>query len=170
MPQRRNQTSLTTTERGGARSSTRRRTPSAAKPAATPYERYPVIGVRKVADPASREPVTRAHGRTPIVEVDPDTGEEYVTAKTRTGRPIEKNRSDGWRGYRTHLTKKQRRLIAYALRQRDRGCSREAIWIKLQEHWVPSPMQYPLTVNTIASWELTRASQRARGREWPSLE
>lgn len=127
------------------------------------------VGLRRAGPVGDVRPVTRAEGRTPTVEVDPDTGEEYVTARTRTGRTVEKNRSDGWRGYKSHLTVRQKRLIAYALRQRDRGCTREAILEKLQPYWVPSPMQYPLAVNTIASWELTRRSQEARGREWPIL-
>lgn len=116
------------------------------------------------------EPRTRAEGRQLIRETDPDTGREYVTATTRTGRTVEKNRSDGWRGYKSHLTEKQKRIIRWYLRQRDRGCSREKCWIKLQEAdaWVPSPMQYPLTFGTLASWELTRAAMASRGKEWPS--
>lgn len=160
MPERRNQTPLRPADERGVRSS------NATRRVNNPRGEGG-IGLRRAADPASVEPVTRATGRTPTVETDPNTGEEYVTARSRTGRLIDKNRSDGWRGYRTHLTARQRRLIAWALRQRDRGCTREAIWIKLQEVWQPSPMQYPLSVNTIASWELTRASQRSRGREWP---
>jgi hypothetical protein len=116
------------------------------------------------------EPKTRAEGRRLTHVMDPDTGQEYVTAMTRTGRIVEKNRSDGWRGYKSHLTDKQKRIIRWYLRQRDRGCSRERCWIKLQESgaWQPSPMQYPLTFGTLASWELTRAAMASRGKEWPS--
>lgn len=113
-------------------------------------------------------PRTRYEDARSVTEVDPDTGKTYVTGRTRTGRLIDKNRSDGWRGYKSHLTERQRKLMRWALRQRDRGVSRERVWIRLQElGWEPSPMQYPLTQATIGSWELTRASQKARGREWP---
>jgi hypothetical protein len=115
------------------------------------------------------QPKTRAEGRERILETDPTTGREYVTAKTRTGRSVDKNRSDGWRGYKSHLTAKQRRIIRWYLRQRDRGCSRERCWIEIQRSgaWVPSPMQYPLTFGTLASWELTRSAMQSRGKEWP---
>ena len=118
------------------------------------------------------EPKTRVEGKPLIRERDPDTGEFYITAKTRTGRTIEKNRSNGWRGYKSHLTQKQKRIIRWYLRQRDRGCSRERCWIALQKSgaWVPSPMQYPLTFGTLASWELTRSAEAAKGRDWPILE
>lgn len=127
------------------------------------------MGIRKVGPAGSKEPVTRAHGRTPTVEIDPNTGEEYVTVRSKNGRLVYKNRSDGWRGYKSHLTKKQRRLIAWALRQRDRGCSQRAVWEKLVEsgQWVSGPMQYPLTQGTVASWELTRRAEWAKGRDWP---
>lgn len=102
--------------------------------------------------------------------VDPDTGKEYVTARSRSGRLLDKNRSDSWKGYKSHLTGKQKRIIAYALRQLERGCTREAVWIKIQPYWKPSPMQYPLTQATVQSWVMIRAAQRARGREWPVLD
>jgi hypothetical protein len=99
--------------------------------------------------------------------VDPDTGKEYVTARSRSGRLLDKNRSDDWRGYKSHLTLRQKKIIAYALRQLDRGCIREQVWIKIQPYWNPSPMQYPLTERTLQSWVMIRAANRARGKEWP---
>lgn len=99
--------------------------------------------------------------------IDPDTGKPYRTGRTRSGRLIDKNRSDDWRGYKSHLTLRQKKIIAYALRQLDRGCLPEQVWIKIQPYWNPSPMQYPLTAATIQSWRMIRGAQRARGKEWP---
>jgi hypothetical protein len=116
-------------------------------------------------------PSTRAEGKPLVTAVDPDTNRVYTTVKTNTGRLVEKNRSNGWRGYKSHLTRRQKQIIRWYLRQRDRGCSRERCWIALQEAdaWVPQPMQYPLTFGTLASWELTRSAERAKGRDWPQL-
>lgn len=128
------------------------------------------VGLRTVGPVGSNEPVTRAEGRSSELEIDPDTGIAYVGAQTRSGRVVEKNRSDGWRGYKSHLTRRQRRLIAYALRQRDRGCKRQDVVDKILEsgQWVPGQMQYPnLTANTVGMWEMIRRSQEVRGKEWP---
>lgn len=117
---------------------------------------------------------TRMAGRQAQTEIDANTGREWVTGRTRTGRIIEKNRSNGWRGYKSHLTNRQKKIIAWALRQRDRGVNRVTIYNYIAEHdlWDQQPLQYPLTSNTIGAWELTRAAELKRGREWPlpSLE
>lgn len=114
---------------------------------------------------------TRADGKQLVRVLDPDTGEFYITAVTLTGRLVEKNRSEGWRGYKSHLTDKQKRIIRWYLRQRDRGCTRKACWEILVKSgaWQPQPMQYPLSYRTLASWELTRAAEAAKGRDWPTL-
>lgn len=92
----------------------------------------------------------------------------YVTGRTRSGRLIDKNRDDGWRGYKSHITARNRRLMRWALRQRDLGHSRERVWIALQERgYTSGPMQYPLSQRTIAGWELTRMAMAKRGKEWP---
>lgn len=108
---------------------------------------------------------------------DPDTGQEHVIARSKTGRIIDKNRSDKRYGYKTHLTRRQQKIIAWALRQRDRGISRDRILAAIEEMgkregkgWEPQPMQYPISRGTITSWELTRAAEKKKGREWPRIK
>lgn len=113
------------------------------------------------------EPETRIAGKKVIEVVDGETGEVWRTAKTGSGRLIEKNRSEGWRGYKSHLTKKQRAQIRWALRQMDRGIARSRVFEALKAVWISSPMQYPLTPRTIGSWQGTRAAMAKRGKEWP---
>lgn len=114
-------------------------------------------------------PRTRLHGRQRVSQVDPDSGEMYVTGLTRSGRLIDKNRSEYWRGYKSHLTYKQRVIIRWALRQRARGISRKRIYAEIVRlgAWKPQPMQYPFRLGTITSWELTYWAEIKKGRDWP---
>ena len=118
------------------------------------------------------EPRTRAEakGVRIVRDIDPDTGEPYLAAVNRAGRYIDKNRSEYGHGYKTHLTRRQLQLIHWALRQRDRGYSRQRVLEEVvRRGWKPRPMQYPITKNTIASWELTRKAMEKRGRTWPAI-
>lgn len=105
------------------------------------------------------------------VREDPNGTGPYVAVLGKSGHEVYKNRSHYGYGYKTHLTREQRRLIRWALRQRDLGHSRQRIVVALLEKgYKPGPGQYPLSRGTIASWELTRAAMDRRGLEWPTME
>lgn len=114
---------------------------------------------------------TRVQGRELVSQVDPDSGETWVTGLTSSGRLIEKNRSDRKfpYGYKSHLTHRQRVIIRWALRQRHRGVGNKQIYAEIMRvgAWKLQPMQYPLRQGTIASWALTYRAERAKGRPWP---
>lgn len=123
-------------------------------------------GARGLKDPARA--TTRGTGRKTEVVVDPDTGVEHEITVTHAGRRVDKNRSSHY-GYKSHLTKEQKRVIRWALRQRDRGISRGRIYDHIVENdlFPLSSMQYPLRPGSIGGWEFVRMMERRKDREWP---
>jgi hypothetical protein len=114
-------------------------------------------------------PRTRAEGRQRRTEIDESTGRTHVVVTSSTGRVVDKNRSDGWRGYRSHLTSRQKKLIRWAIRQKKRGVSAPVILDLLLNRygWAESPLQYPIGPQSIRMWCATQAVMANRGKEWP---
>jgi hypothetical protein len=110
---------------------------------------------------------------------DPNTGEPYIKVVGESGAEVYKNRSHHGYGYKSHLTEAQKRLIRWALRQRDLGHSRQCVVQALRKgvverstgrriFWHAGPGQFPLSAGTIGSWEITRAAMDLRAKEWPT--
>ena len=114
-------------------------------------------------------PRTRAEGRQRRTEIDETTGRTHVVVTSSTGRVVDKNRSDGWRGYQSHLTPRQKKLIRWAIRQKKRGVSAPVILDLLLNRygWAESPLQYPIGPQSIRMWCATQAVMANRGKEWP---
>lgn len=117
----------------------------------------------------SNDPQTRIHGRPRIIEAVRAMNQTRTTGVTKSGRHIDKNRSNDWRGYKSHLTERQRVLMRWAIRQSERGVAHQTIveWLYEKYGWEPVDMQYPLTICTIGMWRALRVREAQKGREWP---
>ena len=117
-------------------------------------------------------PTRYDHNTTHERRVDPETGQTYTAVISAGGEEVYKNRSvSGW-GYTSHLTRRQKVLIRWALRQRARGQSNGRIAQALntmENGWVPGPGQYPVDARTIRGWEATWTVMARRGKEWPEI-
>lgn len=98
-----------------------------------------------------------------------DGGMSWQARKSRFGRTAHtaSRNSMGAAIYQAAYSRKQYRLIAWAMWAIDEGYSDREVWEILRHFWRLLPGQTPFVSRTITSWKATRARMRRKGLIWP---